>query len=99
MRDLMEFTFRFTRRWTSRRKLMRRRPLRFSVWLLPALLLVAARRAEAQQFTDLEPRWLRMEIPQASIGMDVEGLRENVTSRGPRQSTTTSCWCRSSDCI
>jgi hypothetical protein len=50
--------------------------------VLPALLLLAARRAGAQQFPELEPRWLRMEIPQASLGMDVEGLRENVTSSG-----------------
>jgi hypothetical protein len=59
-----------------------RPPLRFSWWLLPALLLLAARRVGAQQFTELEPRWLRMEIPQASIGLDMEGLRENVTANG-----------------
>jgi hypothetical protein len=59
-----------------------RSQLRSSWWLIPALLLLAARRAGAQQFSELEPRWLRMEIPQASIGMDVEGLRENVTSHG-----------------
>jgi hypothetical protein len=59
-----------------------RSPLRFSWWLLPVLVLLAARRAGAQQLADLEPRWLRMEIPQASVGMDVEGLRENVTANG-----------------
>ncbi|HVM46548.1 MAG TPA: hypothetical protein VMU04_00905 [Candidatus Acidoferrum sp.] len=49
---------------------------------LCCLLLAGATAAHAQQFTDLEPRWLRLDIPQASVGMDVEGLREDVTSQG-----------------
>ena len=61
---------------------MLRCPRRFSAWLLPALLLLGATRAGAQQFSELEPRWLRMEIPQTSVGMDMEGLRENVTANG-----------------
>ena len=58
-------------------------PVRVGRWLLSALLLLSGvRECVAQQYSDLEPRWLRMEIPQASLGMDVEGLRENVTANG-----------------
>ena len=57
-------------------------PLRVSPWLLAALLLLGAWKSGGQQYADLEPRWLRMEIPQTSVGMDVEGLWENVTANG-----------------
>jgi hypothetical protein len=64
--------------------MMLRSPLRVGGWLLLTLLVLGAMNSEAQlrQYSDLEPRWLRMEIPQASVGMDIEGLRENVTSSG-----------------
>jgi hypothetical protein len=64
--------------------MMLRPPPRVSGWLLPALLLLGAVNSEAQlqQYSDLEPRWLRMDIPQASVGMDIEGLKEDVTSSG-----------------
>ena len=55
-------------------------PSRVSRWLLPALLLLAVRQSGAEPWSDGEPRWLRLDIPQASVGLDVEGLKENVTA-------------------
>ena len=58
-------------------------PISFSVvfslvagwfFLLPAVA--------SAQMEDLEPRWLRLDIPQASVGMEVEGLTESVNSGG-----------------
>jgi len=58
-------------------------PLRVCLGVLAALLLlVGTREGAAQQYSGLEPRWLRLDIPQASVGMRVEGLRENVTANG-----------------
>jgi hypothetical protein len=54
--------------------------LRVSRWLLPGLLLLAAGQSKAQQLSQEEPRWLRLDIPQTSVGVNVEGLRENVTA-------------------
>lgn len=31
---------------------------------------------------EVEPRWLRLDIPQASLGVEVEGLSETVNARG-----------------
>jgi hypothetical protein len=55
-------------------------PLRVSLWLLAALLVLGAGKSGAEPWSDGEPRWLRLDIPQASVGMDIEGLRENVTA-------------------
>jgi hypothetical protein len=62
--------------------MIRLSPLRVSFWLLPALLLLGSWRSEAQRWSDEEPRWLRLEIPTASVGVDVEGLKETVTANG-----------------
>ena len=58
-------------------------PVRVGRWVLPALLLLpGARECAAQQYSDLEPRWLRLNLPQASVGMDFEGLQETVKANG-----------------
>jgi hypothetical protein len=62
--------------------MMRRCARRFRGWVPAALLFLGAMRLRAQQFAELEPQWLRLEIPQTSVGMDVEVLRENVTANG-----------------
>ena len=58
-------------------------PVRVSRWLLPALLLLpGVLEGAVQQYSDLDPRWVRLDIPQASAGVNIEGLRENVTANG-----------------
>jgi hypothetical protein len=64
-----------------------RSPLQICGWLVSALLFVGVMNSRAQvrssqQWGELEPRWLRLEPPQASVGVDIEGLREDVTSHG-----------------
>ena len=54
--------------------------LRVGRWLLSGLLLLGAGQGRAQQWSQEEPRWLRLDIPQTSVGVDVEALKENVTA-------------------
>ncbi len=59
--------------------------IRHSRRLRPWLPLVAATAvslAALAQDDELEPRWLRLEIPQTSVGLEVEGLTENLNSSG-----------------
>jgi hypothetical protein len=56
--------------------------------LLPALLLLAAWCSPAQNFDgETDPRWLRLSLPQVSLGVEAQGLRENVNSSGSGTST------------
>jgi hypothetical protein len=50
--------------------------------LVPGLLLLTAGVLQAQPPSEEEPRWLRLDMPQASVGVDVEGLKENVSANG-----------------
>ncbi len=53
---------------------------RLTLWLLVAVSTVAL--AALAQEDELEPRWLRLEIPQTSVGMEVEGLTETENGGG-----------------
>jgi hypothetical protein len=46
------------------------------------LWLLSAGTALAQQLAQEEPRWLRLQIPETSVGLDAEGLRETVQDNG-----------------
>ena len=62
------------------------RPFRFNLprWLLTGLLMLTAWRSYAQRrvVEEVEPRWLRLDIPETSVGLDVEGLKEDQTTSG-----------------
>ena len=51
------------------------------LWL-PVVVSIMAMLAATAQEEELEPRWLRLEIPQTSLGLEVEGLAENLNSGG-----------------
>ena len=57
----------------------RRFPILSCFRLLAAGLLLFLGRAEAQWVSEEDPRWFRMRIPELSVGMEMEGLHENVT--------------------
>jgi len=52
---------------------------RLRLWLLLALSTAISLSATAQE-EELEPRWLRLDIPQTSVGMEVEGLSEYLNN-------------------
>ncbi len=56
---------------------------RFPSWSWRSLLtggwLLVAGHCEAQWASEEDPRWLRMRLPEASVGVEVEGLHENVS--------------------
>ena len=54
---------------------------RLALWL-PVVISTVASLAAMAQVEELEPRWLRLDIPQASLGMEVEGLTEHETVGG-----------------
>ena len=57
----------------------RRFPIQHCFRLLTVGLLLFLGRAGAQQASPDDPRWFRMRIPEVSVGMEMEGLHENVT--------------------
>ena len=54
---------------------------RLTLWLSAVISTLTALAAKSQ-VADVEPRWLRLDIPQASLGMEAEGLSENETIYG-----------------
>jgi hypothetical protein len=54
---------------------------RLTLWLSVVFSTLATLAALAQD-EELEPRWLRLEIPQTSVGMEVEGLTESQNGGG-----------------
>ena len=58
------------------------RPSRRLTRWLPVVVSTVASLAATAQVDELEPRWLRLDIPQASLGMEVEGLTENNSVGG-----------------
>ena len=60
----------------------RRAPIPVFCWLVPVCLLLASARSWAQRWVEEEPRWLRLDMPEASAGVDMEGLRETVEANG-----------------
>lgn len=69
--------------------------LRFSLrcmngrWLLPALLVLwaAAGRAPGQDPSTEDPRWFRIRVPEMHVGVEAEGLSEDVHTKGDGTST------------
>jgi hypothetical protein len=58
------------------------RPSRRLRFWLPVVVSIVAALAALAQDDELEPRWLRLEIPETSVGMEVEGLTESQNGGG-----------------
>ncbi len=62
-------------------------PSRRLARVLPVLALLAAGRLAAQDAAFEEPRWLRLRVPETSLGFEAEGLKENVDLKGSGSSS------------